>query len=54
MHDAGVIDPKTRALPLQMEIDNPGEQLLVGQVGQRGALHARTQHVYLPCRMRPC
>ena len=33
VHDAGVIDPKTLALPLQMEIDNPGEQLLVGQVG---------------------
>jgi RND family efflux transporter MFP subunit len=33
VHDAGVIDPTTRALPLQMEIDNPGERLLVGQVG---------------------
>jgi hypothetical protein len=33
VHDAGVIDPKTRALPLQMEIANRGEQLLVGQVG---------------------
>ena len=33
VHDAGVIDPKTLALPLQMEIQNPGEQLLVGQVG---------------------
>ncbi len=33
VHDAGVIDPKTLALPLQMEIENPGEQLLVGQVG---------------------
>jgi RND family efflux transporter MFP subunit len=33
VHDAGVIDPTTRALPLRMEIDNPGEQLLVGQVG---------------------
>jgi RND family efflux transporter MFP subunit len=33
VHDAGVIDPTTRALPLQMEIDNPGEQLLIGQVG---------------------
>jgi cobalt-zinc-cadmium efflux system membrane fusion protein len=33
IHDAGVIDPKTWALPLQMEIQNPGEQLLVGQVG---------------------
>jgi multidrug efflux pump subunit AcrA (membrane-fusion protein) len=33
VHDAGVIDPNTRALPLQMEIANPGEQLLIGQVG---------------------
>jgi RND family efflux transporter MFP subunit len=33
VHDAGVIDATTRALPLQMEIDNPGEQLLIGQVG---------------------
>ncbi|HET9359751.1 MAG TPA: efflux RND transporter periplasmic adaptor subunit, partial [Vicinamibacterales bacterium] len=33
VHDAGVIDPRTRALPLQMEIANPGEQLLIGQVG---------------------
>jgi membrane fusion protein, heavy metal efflux system len=33
VHDPGVIDPNTRALPLQMEIENPGEQLLVGQVG---------------------
>jgi membrane fusion protein, heavy metal efflux system len=31
VHDAGVIDPVTRALPLQMEIDNPGERLLIGQ-----------------------
>jgi RND family efflux transporter MFP subunit len=29
----GVIDATTRALPLQMEIANPGEQLLIGQVG---------------------
>jgi hypothetical protein len=27
------MDPTTRALGLQMEIDNPGEQLLVGQAG---------------------
>jgi len=33
VHDAGVIDPATRALPLQMEVDNSREQLLVGQVG---------------------
>lgn len=33
VHDAGVIDSATKALPLQMEIRNPGEQLLIGQVG---------------------
>jgi membrane fusion protein, heavy metal efflux system len=32
VHDPGVIDTATRALALQMEIENPGEQLLVGQV----------------------
>jgi cobalt-zinc-cadmium efflux system membrane fusion protein len=32
-HDAGVIDPTTRALPVQFEVDNPGGQLLVGQTG---------------------
>jgi RND family efflux transporter MFP subunit len=40
VHDAGVIDPATRALPLRMEIDNPGERLLVGQVGT-AVLYAR-------------
>jgi RND family efflux transporter MFP subunit len=33
MHDAGVIDPATHALPVQFEIDNPGGLLLVGQTG---------------------
>jgi RND family efflux transporter MFP subunit len=33
VHDAGVIDSTTRALPLRMEIENPGEQLLIGQAG---------------------
>lgn len=40
VHDAGVVDPATRALPLQMEIDNPGERLLVGQVAT-AVLYAR-------------
>ena len=31
MHDAGVIDPKTRALPVQFDVDNRGGQLLIGQ-----------------------
>jgi RND family efflux transporter MFP subunit len=33
VHDSGVIDATTRALGLQMEVVNPGETLLVGQVG---------------------
>lgn len=33
MHDAGVVDPKTGALPIQFEVANPGGQLLVGQTG---------------------
>ena len=32
-HDSGVIDPKTRALTVQFEVDNPGGQLLIGQTG---------------------
>ncbi len=33
MHDAGVLDPTTLALPVQFEVDNPGGLLLVGQTG---------------------
>jgi RND family efflux transporter MFP subunit len=33
VHDAGVIDEKTRALPLQIEVKNPRGQLLIGQTG---------------------
>jgi RND family efflux transporter MFP subunit len=33
VHDSGVVDPATRALAVRMEIDNPDEQLLVGQAG---------------------
>jgi len=32
-HDAGVIDPKTGALPVQFDVQNPGGELLVGQSG---------------------
>lgn len=31
MHDAGVIDEKTRSLPVQFDIDNRAGQLLIGQ-----------------------
>jgi RND family efflux transporter MFP subunit len=33
VHDPGVIDATTKALPLQMEVDNSGGQLLVGEIG---------------------
>ena len=33
VHDPGVLDPTTRALPVQMEVDNRDGQLLIGQVG---------------------
>lgn len=33
VHDAGLIDPKTRALPLRVEVENRNGQLLVGQTG---------------------
>jgi len=32
-HDAGVLDPQTRALPIQFEVANPGGQLVVGESG---------------------
>jgi len=33
VHDPGVLDPVTKALPVQMEVQNPDGQLLVGQTG---------------------
>jgi hypothetical protein len=44
VHDAGVIDATTRALPLQMDVHNPGERLLIGQSG--------TAVLYSPDRQR--
>ena len=32
-HDSGVIDPETRALTVQFEVDNAGGRLLIGQTG---------------------
>jgi len=32
-HDAGVIDPKTKALPVQIDVDNRRGQVLIGQSG---------------------
>jgi RND family efflux transporter MFP subunit len=31
LHHAGIIDPKTRALPVQFDVDNKSGQLLIGQ-----------------------
>ena len=45
VHDAGVIDPKTRALPLQIEVENRTGQLLVGQTGTAILYTGRTQRV---------
>ena len=42
VHDSGVIDQTTRALGLQMEVANPGEKLLIGQVGT-AVLFTRTK-----------
>jgi multidrug efflux pump subunit AcrA (membrane-fusion protein) len=40
VHDAGVVDPKTGALPIQFEVDNPNGELLIGQSGT-AVLYAR-------------
>jgi membrane fusion protein, heavy metal efflux system len=45
VHHPGVIDATTRALPLQMEIANPGEQLLIGQAGSALLYTHGTQRV---------
>lgn len=45
MHDGGVIDPVTRALPVQFEVDNPGGQLLIGQTGTAVLYQRRRQRV---------
>ena len=44
MHDAGVIDPATRALPVQFEVDNRAGELLIGQTA--------TAVLYLTARQR--
>jgi len=45
VHDAGVIDPKTRALPLQIEVENRAGELLVGQTGTAILYTGRTQRL---------
>jgi RND family efflux transporter MFP subunit len=45
VRDAGVIDPKTRALPLQIEVENRNGQLLVGQTGTAVLYTGRAQRL---------
>ena len=45
-HDPGVLDPATRALPVQFEVSNPANQLLVGQSGT--ALLYQRQQLRVP------
>jgi RND family efflux transporter MFP subunit len=45
VHDSGVIDTATRALSIQMEIQNPGERLLVGQPGTAVLYTRQTQRL---------
>jgi len=45
VHDAGVIDPKTGALPVQIEVENRTGQLLVGQVGTAVIYTGQSQRV---------
>jgi RND family efflux transporter MFP subunit len=45
VQDAGVIDPRTRALPLRIEVQNRNGQLLVGQAGTAILYTGGTQRV---------
>jgi RND family efflux transporter MFP subunit len=45
VHDAGVVDPTTHALPVQIEVDNRSGQLFVGESGTAIIYTGRTQRV---------
>lgn len=45
VHDAGVIDSRTRALPLQIEVENRGGELLIGQTGTAILYTGKTQRL---------
>ena len=45
VHDAGVIDSKTQALPVQIEVENRNGQLLVGQSGTAVIYTGQTQRM---------
>ena len=42
MHHSGVVDPTTHALTVQIEVDNPAGQLLIGQTGT-AVLYGKTR-----------
>jgi cobalt-zinc-cadmium efflux system membrane fusion protein len=45
VHDAGVIDSRTRALPVQIEVENKNGQLLIGQTGTAIIYTGSTQRI---------
>jgi RND family efflux transporter MFP subunit len=45
VHDPGVIDPQTLALPLQIEVDNRAGRLLIGQAGTAVLYTGATQRL---------
>jgi RND family efflux transporter MFP subunit len=45
VQDSGGIDPKTRALPVQIEVENRGGQLLIGQTGTAVIYTGQTQRL---------
>ena len=60
MHDAGVIDPVTRALPVQFDVDNRAGELLIGQtatailyMGERTRMPAVPKEAVLTQAGRP-
>jgi RND family efflux transporter MFP subunit len=46
--DAGIIDPKSRALLLRFEVDNPAGLLLVGQAGTAVRTAGQCRHAVVP------
>jgi RND family efflux transporter MFP subunit len=45
VHDPGVLDPTTKALSVQMEVQNPDRQLLIGQTGTAILFTSGTQRL---------
>ena len=53
MHDAGVLDPATRALPVQFDVDNRAGQFLIGQTAT-AILYTGGRSGCRPCRRPRC